>query len=357
MTKVIDVRASQSEGKRKGVLIVNLGTPKSPHPKDVFHYLNEFLTDARVIDTSWLKRQFLVRGMIVPFRYKKSAEQYHRLWTKEGSPLLFHGKQVQEKLQDALGNHYRVVLAMRYQNPSISEGLEKLRKENIEELLILPLFPQYASATTGSVYQKVMECLKKWNNFPKMVFINHYCDHPELINAFCARAMQYPISTYDHLLLSFHGLPEKQIRRADPTGRCLSIQCCQHLCFDNHFCYKAQCFATARAIAHQLKLNSENYTVCFQSRLGKDPWIQPYLSDVLRDRAKRGDQRLLVLSPSFVCDCLETTCEISFEYDQEFKKMGGQVLQLVEGLNDHPLWIKTLHSLILENLNTYACHV
>jgi ferrochelatase len=333
----------------KGVLVVNLGTPRSYKRFDVFRYLNEFLTDPRVIDSPWLKRQLLVRGIIVPFRYRQSADQYRHLWTEEGSPLLFHGYTVEKKLQDALGSTFKVVLAMRYQFPSIREGLKRLQQAQVEEITILPLFPQYASATTGSVHQKVMQTLQTWQVIPKLIFISHYYDHPLFIEAFCARAEQYKIASYDHILFSFHGLPEKQIRKADPRGKCLSDQCCQEAC---HFCYKAQCYATARAIATRLSLSQKDYTICFQSRLGKEPWIQPYLSDVLSSCLRRGYRRLLVFCPSFVCDCLETTCEISYEYGKRFKEMGGEELQLVEGLNSHPTWIETLRQLVLEHQPT-----
>lgn len=339
------MQTTQAKRKKRGVLLVNLGTPLSPKHHDVFRYLTEFLTDERVIDFPWLKRQLLVRGVIVPFRYRQSAEQYRRLWTKEeGSPLLFHSKRVQEKLQQTLGNEYHVALAMRYQYPSIAEALEKLCKEEIDELIILPLFPQYASATTGSVYQKVMKELQNWQAFPKLIFINHFFDHPAMIDAFCARAGQYPLSSYDHVLFSFHGLPESQLRQAN--NGCLTSHCCQQLCQKNRSCYKAQCFATARAIIDQLNLKEKHYTICFQSRLGKETWIQPYTTDVLHTLAKQGHKRLLVFSPSFVCDCLETTYEISSEYQREFKQLGGEELQLVEGLNDHPLWIKALQQII-----------
>lgn len=327
---------------------MNLGTPRSFRPRDVFLYLNEFLTDPRVIDAPWLKRQLLVRGLIVPFRYRQSAKLYRHLWTDDGSPLLFHGQAVQKRLQELLGGDYRVVLAMRYQSPSIQEGLDQLQRESLDELIILPLFPQYASATTGSVHQKVMECLKRWQLFPKLIFLNHYFEHPALINAFCARAAQYSLCAYDHVLLSFHGLPERHIRRVDVTGRCLSNRCCEGLCGDNRFCYRAQCYATARAIAKELNLNKTDYSICFQSRLGKEPWIQPYTTDVIHACAHRGDKRLLVFSPSFVCDCLETTSEISEEYGEAFKALGGEELQLVEGLNSHPVWIEALRQMILE---------
>lgn len=329
---------------RKGVLLVNLGTPKSSEPRDVFRYLNEFLTDKRVIDFSWLKRQVLVRGIIVPFRYKQSARQYQALWTREGSPLLVHSRAVQKKLQEALGQHYQVKLAMRYQEPSIPKILAEFKLLQLDELVIVPLFPQYASATTGSVFEKVMEEIKNWVTFPKLTFVSHFYNHPRLIDAFCSRGEQYPIEAYDHLLFSFHGLPERQLRKSDVKGNCLSPNCCSQGC--NLSCYKAQCFATAKAIASQLNLSQEHYTICFQSRLGREPWIQPYASDVLHARAKAGDRRLLVFSPSFVCDCLETIFEISSEYKEEFLKLGGEELQLVEGLNGHPIWIDALKQII-----------
>jgi protoporphyrin/coproporphyrin ferrochelatase len=335
--------------KRRGLLIVNLGTPKSFRPKDVFRYLIEFLTDRRVIEGPWWKRQLLVRAVIVPFRYRQSAELYRRLWTPNGFPLLLHGQAVQEKLQEALGAEYRVALAMRYQSPSIKEELDKLRQEGIDELIVLPLFPQYASATTGSIHQKVMESLQSWVIFPKLIFINHYFDHPKLIEAFCARAKPYSLSFYDHILFSFHGLPESQIRLADSAGICLSHECCQQTSFQSRHCYKAQCYATARAIADHLHLNEKNYSICFQSRLGKEPWMQPYTADVIHTCAQKGHKRLLVFCPSFICDCLETTCEITHEYGQEFKKAGGEELQLVEGLNSHPEWIEALRSIVLEH--------
>lgn len=336
-----------SNDKKRGVLLVNLGTPKSPHPSAVYRYLLEFLTDGRVIDMPWIKRQLLVRGCIVPLRYRQSAKLYRRLWTDKGSPLLMHGKAVEKELQEVLGDSYHVALSMRYQSPSIDEGLEKLKNARVEEILILPLFPQYASSTTGSVHQMVMKCIQKWLIIPKLIFLDHYCDHPGLIHAFQQRANQYRIASYDHILFSFHGLPERHIRKADQSGTCLSNDCCQTAC-RNRFCYKAQCHATALALATSLSLSRENYTICFQSRLGKEPWLQPYTSDVLQECASKGFKRVLVFCPSFVCDCLETTCEISHEYGEEFKKLGGEELQLVEGLNSHPAWIEALRTIVLE---------
>lgn len=335
-----------------GVLLVNLGTPDTPKPKDVFRYLNEFLTDNRVLDFGWFKRQFLARGVIVPFRYKQSSKLYHQLWTEKGSPLLVHSLAVENGLQQKLGENFKVSLAMRYQNPSITAGLKQLKDEEVGEIVVLPLFPQYASATTGSVHQKVMEEVKNWESIPKMTFINNYCDHPAFINALYERAKQYSISSYDHILISFHGLPERQICKADVANQCLKPNCCLSRTVSNQFCYKAQCFATARALVNKLGLREKEYTICFQSRLGKDSWIQPYTSDTLQMCVNNGWKKLLVFCPSFVSDCLETISEITHEYGDEFKKLGGEHLQLVEGLNDHPVWIEGLSVIVQQHTSS-----
>ena len=319
-----------------GVLLVNLGTPDSPKPKDVFRYLNEFLTDERVIDIPWLSRQLLVRGVIVPFRHRQSARMYQEIWTEEGSPLKVYGNLVKEKLQNQLGDDFQVELAMRYQNPSIEKGLNLL--EGADEIIVIPLFPQYASATTGSVHQKVMEVVKKWQVIPKLNLIRDFPLQETMIEAFCERMKEADYSSFDKILFSFHGLPERQLRKADRNNYCLqSEECCKTLNDQNKGCYSAQCHATAKAIAERLKI--DEYQVSFQSRLGKDPWIQPYTSDCLQGN------RLLVCCPAFVCDCLETTFEIGVEYAEEFE---GEKLQLVEGLNDHPKWIQALKELVLE---------
>lgn len=332
-----------------GLLLVNLGTPDSCRPKDVYKYLIEFLTDERVIDIPWIRRQILVRGIIVPLRYRKSAKLYQSVWTNYGSPLLVHGRSVEEKLQVALGHRFNVKLAMRYRNPSIASSLNQLKQTPLEHLIVLPLFPQFASATTGSVHQKVMECVKEWSVIPKITFINNFAADPNFIKPICTIARNYNPESYDHVLFSFHGLPEKQIRSSDRSGMCMEGSCCSNLNGGNQFCYKAQCFATARAIVDELKIDQKNYSVAFQSRLGRDPWIQPYTTDILKNCASQGKKRVLVFSPSFVCDCLETTCEIGIEYQHEFKKWGGEHLQLVEGLNSHPEWIQGLRQIVLDH--------
>lgn len=336
---------------KTGVLIVNLGTPDSPKPVDVKTYLHEFLTDGRVIDVPWLWRQLLVRGTIVPKRYKQSAACYARIWTEAGSPLMVYGERVQTLLQQALGPQFHVELAMRYRHPSIPQTLSKLLTEPLERLIVLPLFPQYASATTGSIHQCVMEALQAYPVIPHVQLINNFATHPAFIAAFAARAAPYSLEQYDHILFSYHGLPERQLRKADKGQWCLKTShCCQMSCRENKSCYAAQCYATTRGLVDGLKISREDYSVCFQSRLGKEPWLQPYTSDMIHALAKQGKKQILVFCPSFVCDCLETIYEIGEEYNAEFKRAGGERLHFVPGLNDDPLWIEALVEIIKDPL-------
>jgi ferrochelatase len=331
-----------------GVLLVNLGTPLSPKPADVYRYLIEFLTDERVIDLPWLKRQLLVRGVIVPFRYKESSRAYQQIWTKEGSPLLVFGRKVQQDLQNILGHEFIVELGMRYQSPSLEQSISNLMRKNIKHLIVIPLFPQYASATTGSVQQKVQEILGGYQVIPKLTILDQFATHPSLIDAFCTVANEQQPENFDHVLFSFHGLPERHLKKADCSGTCLaSTDCCKQISKQNQKCYSAQCHATAYAIAKGLNLPQDKFSISFQSRLGKDPWIQPYTSAVIDHLAKQGKKKVLVMCPAFVCDCLETTFEIGIEYAHAFQKAGGEKLELVKGLNDHPRWIETLQELVI----------
>jgi ferrochelatase len=334
-----------------GVLLVNLGTPLSPKPKDVFRYLNEFLTDPRVIDLPFLLRQLLVRGLIVPKRYKTSAKSYSQIWTKEGSPLLMYGYALKELLQKALGEDFLVDIAMRYQYPSLEDSLKTLKTCSLSKLIVIPLFPQYASATTGSIYAKVFSSLSEWVNFPELIMIQEFYDHPLLIKAFAALAKEHSVDTYDHIVMSFHGLPETHLKKADVHSHCLTCsKCCYPLQEKNKRCYSAQCYATAKAIAQELSLSSEKFTICFQSRLGKKPWLSPFTSDVIKTLPQKGYKKILVMCPAFICDCLETLYEIQMEYQEEFKHHGGDILTLMPGLNTHPLWIHTLKEIVLSRI-------
>ena len=335
---------------KKGVLLVNLGTPDEPTRGAVYRYLKQFLLDPRVIDIGAVPRNILVRGIIAPFRSGSASKLYKELWTEEGSPLKVYGYALQELLQASMGEEYRVELAMRYQSPSIERGLNVLLDEGVSELIIVPLFPHYASASTGSVYEEVMRVLLKEQAIPKLRFVNSYYNHPDFIASFMERAKEHNVDDYDHVLFSYHGLPVRQLVKSDRSkSHCQKVpNCCQVLNDNNQHCYSAQCHATTRALVAELGLKEGQYTTCFQSRLGKDPWVQPYTSDVLEERAKAGDKKLLVFCPAFVADCLETTIEVSVEYQEEFEEMGGEHVQLVESLNDHPRWVEGLKNIILE---------
>jgi ferrochelatase len=335
--------------RKQGVLLVNLGTPDSPSVSDVRKYLDEFLMDERVIDINAINRALLVKGIIVPFRGPKSAKIYKELWTENGSPLLYYGVRAKELLQDKLGKEYTVELAMRYQSPSIKSALDSLKQQQVESIRVVPLFPQYASASTGSVIQKVMELVSKWQTIPDISFVNSFHDNDGMIEVFAENARKHQPETFDHILFSFHGLPERQLTKADHSGKyCLQTpNCCSRLNDVNRFCYSAQSHNTARLIAEKLGLPKEKYTICFQSRLGNSPWKKPYTIEVLEDLAKKGAKRLLVFSPAFVADCLETNIEISQEYNEEFRNWGGEKIQLVESLNDDPKWIDALAGIVL----------
>ena len=336
-----------------GILLVNLGTPDSPSIPDVKKYLIEFLTDDRVIDYPWLKRQLLVRGIIVPARVKNSAATYRKIWDEKGSPLKYISEELRDLLQKNLmeeentQTQYEVVLAMRYQQPNIESALRSLQQKLVDHIIILPLFPQYASATTGSIHQKVMEIVSNWQSIPNLSFVNSYHDNPDFIEALASIGKTYQPENYDHILFSFHGLPERQLLKADTGNYCLQDKsCCENINDKNRFCYKAQCTGTAKAIAKALNIPKEEYTICFQSRLGKEVWIQPYLNETLERLAKEGKKKILAFSPAFVADCLETIYEIGVECQEDFEHWGGEKVQLVESLNTHPLWVKTLVKII-----------
>jgi len=330
---------------KTAVLIVNLGTPDSPSVSDVRSYLSQFLNDPRVIDIPYLARKMLVNLIIVPFRAPKSAKVYQEVWTEDGSPILLYGRSVEQKLRDELGDEYEVELAMRYKNPSITNALDKIRKGNPDKIIILPLFPQYASATTGSVHEEVMRIVSKWWVIPELRFVSQYWDHPGYIDSFVERGKKYDWKEYDHVLFSFHGLPTRQVDKVYAEGMCSDRDCEHSITDENKYCYKATCFATARAIASKFGMEESDFTVCFQSRLDKN-WLEPFSDKIVIEQAKKGAKKLLVFSPAFVADCLETVIEIGDEYQEIFEEHGGEKVQLVESLNDHPMWISTLKDII-----------
>jgi ferrochelatase len=330
-----------------GILLVNLGTPDDPSTGSVRVYLRQFLLDGRVIDIPYILRQILVRGIIAPFRARSSAKLYKQLWTENGSPLKYYGERVQKMLQDKVGDNFIVELGMRYQNPSIDSALEKLRDAKVDRIVVFPMFPQYASASTGSALQEVMDRVSKWLTIPAISFISSYHDNKEMISVYADNAKHMGLDNYEHFLFSFHGIPQRQLRKSDCNNYCLKNKdCCFSINENNKMCYSAQCYSTADAIAQQLGLDKSQYSVSFQSRLGKDPWTEPFTPDMLKILVDRGIKKLLVFSPSFVSDCLETTIEIDYEYKEEFEEMGGEHLDLVPSLNDDPKWVDAIEKIL-----------
>lgn len=341
--------------KKTGVLLINLGTPDSPSVKDVRKYLFQFLNDPRVIDLPWLTRKLLVNGIIVPFRAPKSAKVYKELWEMyDGeSPLLTYGKLVKDKVQGAFDPaKVKVVLGMRYQNPSIESAIKKLFAFNPDEIVVLPLFPHYASSSSGSAIEETMRVLQKQWVIPNVKIISQFYDHPKYIEAMVTRGRQYDLKTYDKILFSYHGMPERHVDKVYEEGVvCKDHNCTEEVSEDAKFCYKATCYATTRMIAEQLGIAEQQYEVMFQSRLGRDPWIEPYADQRIEALGKEGKKRLLVFSPSFVADCLETSVEIGVEYQELFEEHGGEKVQLVEGLNDHPLFVECVVDLLSDEIN------
>lgn len=333
--------------KKKGVLLVNLGTPDSTDVADVRKYLREFLMDKRVIDIPAFPRFLLVNGIIAPFRSPKSAAEYRKLWDERGSPLKYYTEDITNLLSKKLSEDYSVKFAMRYQNPSLISVLEEFQKEEVATLHVIPLFPQYASATTGSVIDKVMEITKTWQIIPDIKFTSQFLEEELFIETICDQGKKLmEKETYDHYVFSYHGLPERQIRKGSYGNFCQLGSCCDTLNEHNRYCYRAQCFETTRLVAKKLGVEKENYTVCFQSRLGKDPWVKPYTEDVLQDLAKSGKKKVLAFSPAFVSDCLETTIEVGQEYHENFIEAGGEKWDLVPSLNVEDKWVECLKGMV-----------
>ena len=323
-------------------MLINLGTPEAPETPAVRRYLREFLSDPRVIDIHPVGRWLLLNLFILPFRPKRSAEAYRKIWRPEGSPLLWFGRALARELSARLEGEFEVELAMRYGNPSLRSGLEALRKRGVTELAVLPLYPQYAASSVASSVDELMRVLREsWDIEPVRVLPPFY-DDPGYLDAFAQVARPVLESTRpDLVLFSFHGLPERQIRKSDPSGgHCLSSDaCCDAIGPRNHRCYRAQSYATARALAGRLGLPADRWTVAFQSRLGRTPWIRPYTDIVLGDLPGRGVKRVAVVVPSFVADCLETLEEIAIRGAATFREAGGESLALVPSLNAHPAWV------------------
>jgi ferrochelatase len=339
--------------KKTAVLLIQLGTPDSPKTSDVRRYLGEFLNDPRVIDLPWLARKLLVNGIIVPFRAPKSAKIYKELWDfgNGHSPLLVHTQRVQEKLQGRLkASDVDVYMAMRYQNPSMADVMEEIRTLHYNHVIVLPLFPQYASASSGSAIECAMKIMSKWWATPEVSIVNQFWDNAGYIDSIVERSKAFNLEEYDHILFSYHGLPERHVDKIyEGDNVCSDAPCETEITEANSMCYKATSYATTRLIADKLGLKEEDYTVCFQSRLDKK-WLTPFSDKVVEEQGKKGAKKLLALSPAFVADCLETVIEIGHEYQEIFEDHGGEKIQLVPSSNDHERFIDGLEDIIRQKL-------
>jgi len=335
---------------RTGVLLVNLGTPDAPRPAEVRRYLREFLGDPRVLDMPALARWLLLHLVILPRRPRAAARAYAKIWTPQGSPLRVHGEALGAALARELGGDYVVALGMRYGRPSLREAAERLVEANVARILALPLFPQYSEAATGSAQAKLREELARLESPPVSVLPPFYAE-PRYVAAL-AEVTRPQLAAFgpDHVLFSYHGLPERQVRASDPTGsHCLAAPtCCDAISAPNARCYRAHCFATTRAVAGALRLAPGASSTSFQSRLGGTPWIRPFTDEVLPELAARGVRRLAVLCPSFVADCLETLEEIGIRAAEQWQALGGEALRLVPSLNAEPVWVRTIAAWVRE---------
>ena len=331
----------------KAVLIINLGSPEKPTVLSVWKFLREFLMDWRVIDVPFLLRFILVNLIIIPLRVFNSTKEYKKLWNMYGySPILYNTRKLNEKLNEKYHNDFTFYYAMRYQKPSLEKVLKEIYNNNPDELIILPLYPQYASASTGSTIEKCNKIINKWWNFPKVRFINHFYDDPTFINCFTSEIKKINYSEYDHILFSYHGLPERHVDKtySDKT-LCKDHSCEKGISDDNKYCYKAMCYETTSLIAKSLDLKKKQYSVTFQSRLD-NKWLRPFTDEVLDSMVTKNKKKLLVVSPAFVSDCLETSIEIQDTYKEDFINSGGLELKLVQSLNTSDNWVKSIISII-----------
>jgi len=327
-----------------GILLINLGTPDAPTPEAVGRYLREFLMDPFVIDSPNPLRWFLVNVLIVPKRKYQSAAAYQKVQMPGGSPLLVHTRALREKVAAELEReNYVVEYAMRYGNPSIASALAKLNAQNVSRTIVLPLYPQYAESSFETAVVETKKRAAELGSVDRLMFLSPFYDRPEFIDAFARKVSDHLANEpADHVLFSFHSLPEKHLTKLHPQHCLRTANCCDQITGSNRNCYRAQCFFTAKAIAHQVGLAPEGYTVSFQSRLGRAKWIGPTTEPTLRDLASRGVKRVAVASPSFVADCLETLEEIAIRARETFVSAGGEDLHLIPSLNSDPFWVEAV---------------
>ncbi len=331
---------------KKAVLLISLGTPDSPSWFDVASYLSQFLGDSRVLSTipSFL-RFILVNLIIVPTRTFSSSKSYKALWTDRGSPLKFHMEDLTEKVKNALQDSYDVEYAMRYKNPSLKNKLQDFEKRGYEEIILLPVFPQYSSAANGSFLDYALQQISKWNVIPSVKTVSQFYDNDAFLEAFKENILEFDLNSYDKIIFSYHGLPISQLDDTYSEGKCDDRDCENGVSGDNHHCYKAACYETTKLLLNKLDINPDKTITAFQSRLSSN-WVKPFSDKVIEDFAENGVKNILVVSPSFTGDCLETIFEIGVEYEELFIEKGGQKLDYVPSLNSNDNWVKCIEGMV-----------
>jgi len=337
---------------KKGILLINLGSPRSTAVEDVKEYLDEFLMDEKVIDYRWIFRALLVQGIILKTRPAKSAEAYKTVWTDEGSPLIVITEKIRKKLQKRID--VPVEIGMRYAEPSIETGIRNLVEKGITEIVLFPLYPQYAMSTTETVIEKAEEIRKK--KFPgvRINYVQPFYNRDLYTDCLAESIREKLPEDFDALLFSYHGVPERHIYKTDPTKTCNMNDCCYKDTNPSHsFCYRHQCFNTTDRVIRKLELSKDKVIVSFQSRLGKDKWIEPYTDHTLETIPQKGIKNLAIVCPAFVSDCLETLEEISVEGKEQFLEAGGEKFTYIPCLNDEDRWIEVIRVLCEEQLNQF----
>lgn len=327
----------------KGALLINLGSPESPNPKDVKKYLGEFLMDERVVDLAKPLRTFLVKGIILNTRPKKSAKAYKKIWWKEGSPLIVLSQRLQGAVQKKVS--VPIGLAMRYGTPSIEQGIKELVDQGVDEIMLIPLYPQFAMATTETIL--VLAENIRDEKYPDLEFtvLPPFYNHPDYVRVLSESIQEYlSDKDWEHLLFSYHGIPERHIRKSDVTKSHCKIDksCCQTASKAHQYCYRHQCYETTRQVAEYLGLKEDRFSTSFQSRLGVDPWLQPYTDQTVARFAKKGTKKMAIVTPAFVSDCLETLEEIGMEAVEDFEEKGGEELHVVPCINTRKDWVNVM---------------
>jgi ferrochelatase len=330
---------------KKAVLMISLGTPDSPGWFDVASYLSEFLGDGRIINIPSFLRYLLVNLIIVPTRSFSSSKSYKELWTERGSPLKYHMEDLTAKVQEELKDSHDVVYAMRYKNPSLKDQLKDLEKKGYEEIILFPVFPQYSSAANGSFLDHALKIIAKWTVIPSVKTVGQFYDNKDFLQAFSENIEKFNLDDYDKVIFSYHGLPMSQLDEVYEKGKCDDRECEEGVQGDNHHCYRATCYETTKLLIDKIGIEKSKTITSFQSRLDSK-WVKPFSDKVLEQFADEGVKKVLVASPSFTGDCLETIIEIGDEYKELFIEKGGQKLDYVPSLNSNDSWVRCIVNII-----------